>query len=158
MSLKKKISPAKMAEMVNPPNNMSLSKIGAMYNVSRQRVHQVLKEYKEREPELFIKPEDPSKEEIKNLLDKNMSISAIAKHFGITTGKVKKLMQKYNLKKVYIKDRLTRDKLYLHFVIERKSDREIAEKYNCSRNTVMKLRYINGITIDLRNSLKKKIS
>ncbi|NLZ52085.1 MAG: hypothetical protein GX892_02870, partial [Thermoanaerobacteraceae bacterium] len=88
----------------------------------------------------------------------NMSISAIAKHFGITTGKVKKLMQKYNLKKVYIKDRLTRDKLYLHFVIERKSDREIAEKYNCSRNTVMKLRYINGITIDLRNSLKKKIS
>ncbi len=152
MSLKKKISPEELANMINPPNNMSLSKIGAMYNVSRQRVHQVLQEYKKLKPELFKKPEYPSKEELEDLLDKNISINAIARRFNITPNKVSKLIKKYNLKKVYIKDKLTKEKLYFYFVVERKTDREIARMYNCSRNTVMKLRYMNSIKKDMRKS------
>lgn len=156
MSLKKKLSPEVLADMVNPPKSMSLSEIGSIYNVSRQRVHQVLKEYKKLKPHLFKGPQYPSKEEIQRLLDKNISINAIAKHFNITTNRLKKLMGKYNLKKVYIKEKLTKEKLYLHFVLEKKSDREIAELYNCSRNTVMKLRYLNGITMDMRKEVDYK--
>jgi|LSQX01.2.fsa_nt_gb uncharacterized protein YjcR len=157
MSLKKKISPEKMAEMVNPPNSMPLSKIGSMYNVSRQRVHQVLKEYRQLEPNLFIKPKDPSKEEIQDLLDKNISLTAIANQFNVSVNKIRKLMEKYSLKRINIKDKLNKEILYSHFVLEGKTDKEIAELYNCSRNTVMKLRYANGIKRDMRE-LKQKVN
>ena len=86
------------------------------------------------------------------MLDKNISINAIARRFNITPNKVSKLIKKYNLKKVYIKDKLTKEKLYFYFVVERKTDREIARMYNCSRNTVMKLRYMNSIKKDMRKS------
>jgi uncharacterized protein YjcR len=66
-------------------------------------------------------------------------------------------MEKYSLKRINIKDKLNKEILYSHFVLEGKTDKEIAELYNCSRNTVMKLRYANGIKRDMRE-LKQKVN
>ena len=157
MGLKRKVPPKVMAELVNLPKCMTLSEIGSIYGVSRQRVHQVLQEYKEEHPELFIKITDPAKKEIEKLLEKNMPLKKIAEHFNISINKLKKLMNKYGLKKVFIKEKLDKETLYSLFIEEEKSDSEIAKLYNCSKNTVMKLRYNHGITSDMRPSLKEKL-
>lgn len=145
MSFKKHVSPEELANMVNPPNCISLSQIGKMYNVTRQRVHQVLKEYKKERPELFVERTFPSKQELEKLLEKNISLVSIANHFNISTSRLRKLMDEYGLKKEFIKDKLDKETLCTLFIKQRKTDEEIAKMYNCSKNTVKKLRYQYGI-------------
>lgn len=158
VGLKKLITAEEMANMVNPPSKMSLNDIGKKYGVSRQRVHQVLQEYKEQFPELFVGNVEPTKEEIKEKLDKNYSLSDIAKDFEISTGHLKKKMDEYGLKKQFIKDVLTKEILIELYVNKEKSDDEIANMYNCSANTVMKLRYNHNIHESMKRTLGEKLT
>lgn len=156
MSLKQKLSPREMAAMVNPPNRTPLSKIALKYNVSRQRVHQVLQEYRKVKPELFKNIEKPTREQIKKKIEKNEALIDIAKHLNITLGQLRKLMDEYEIEKKTIKDTLTKERLFSLFVIKRKSDSEIAGLYNCSPNTVKTLRYRHRILLKNRKGEMEK--
>lgn len=156
--LKKVLTPQKMLELLSPPYKMNFSKIGMKYNVSRQRIHQIYKEYKRQYPEMFKLPQEPSKEEIEGLLKKNVPLSKIAATFDISVGRLKKLMFKYGLKKTFIKDVLTTECLKDLYIEQEKTDQEIAQFFNCSPNTVMKLRYSYGIYKHMRKPLCKKLT
>lgn len=156
--LKQRLTPEKLANLVNPPNNVSLSKIGQQFKTTRQRVHQILRDYKQEHPDLFLKKKDPQKEEIKEFLSQNMPLFRIARHFDISTNRLKKLMVKYGVEKAYLKDIITKEVLEDLFVRQGKSNREIAAMYNCSHNTIMKLRYTSEVYKSDRDPLKSRLT
>lgn len=158
MGLKKRLSPEKLADYVNPPRELSFSKIGRKYGVSRQRVHQIYNEYRSKWPELFITKRDPTKEELEALLKKHTTFRAMAEELGVTTGRLKRYLQTYGLKKPFLKDLLTKEVLMQLYVVEEKSDQEISKLYRCSPNTVMKIRYDLGIYESMRKTLRQKLT
>lgn len=158
MSIKKVLTPEVFAKLANPPKRMSFSEIAKMYKVSRQRIYQIYNEYKSQYPDLFYEPPKPNREQIEEFLCNNWSLSQIAAYYEITPGTLKKYMEKYNIRKQFLKEILTRDLLYHLYVELEKDDIEIAEMFNCSPNTVMKLRYINGIYENMRKPLSEKLT
>jgi predicted DNA-binding protein YlxM (UPF0122 family) len=158
VSVKKELTPEILAELTNPPKEMSLSVVARKYRVTRQRIYQLYKEYKEENPGLFYEPPKMNSAEIQMFLNQNKTLTEIADYYEITTGTLKKFMKKNNLKKSYIKDMLTRDVLYNLYVELEKSDEEIAELFNCSPNTVMKIRYNEGIYEYMRKPLYEKLT
>jgi predicted DNA-binding protein YlxM (UPF0122 family) len=158
MSIKKELTLEKLAELTNPPIRMSLSVVARKYRVTRQRIYQLYKEYKEENPGLFYEPPKMNPSEIQKFLNQNMTMTEIADYYEVTTGTLKKFMRKNNLKKCYIKDVLTKEILYHLYVELEKSDEEIAELFNCSPNTVMKFRYNEGVYKYLRKPLYEKLT
>lgn len=158
MSLKDVLSAEKLAELLNLPKKKSLAAIGAEYHVSRQRIHQLYREYVRQRPELFPSRKVPAAEEIRDLLAANAPLSKIAKKYSLSVGKLKKYMNAYGLKKEYLKEKLKRDELYRLYVELEMSDEKIARMYNCSPNTIMKLRYENQIYERMRRSLRERLT
>ena len=142
MCLKDRLNPKRLASLVNPPTGLTFAEIGRSYDVTRQRIHQLYKEYKELYPDLFIEKEEkvPKKEHIEKMLAQNISLTKMSKEFDITQNKLKKVMNLYGLKKVYLKDKITKEMLYNLYVVQGLSDKEIADRYNCSKNTIEALR------------------
>lgn len=156
--IKDSLTPEKMIELLSS-HRMNLSKIAKQYKVSRQRIWQIFQDYKANYPELFSNiRREPNKEEIEELLAKHVPLFKIAEKFRISGTHLKKIMDRYGLKKMYIKDILTPECLRHLYVDLEKSDSEIAQLYGCSRNTVMKLRYEYGIYKAMRKPLVAKIT
>ena len=158
MGLKEALTPEQLAEYVNPPINYSFSKIGNLHGVSRQRIHQLYKEYKESYSDLFMEKMEPSQAELAELLERFTTLKEVAEHLSVTTNRLKRMLKQHGLKKTFVKEALSEEVLYKMYVDEEKSDEEIAEQYRCSPNTVMKLRYQFGIYESMRKPLSSKLT
>lgn len=158
MGLKKTLTPSVLASYINPPMNLSFSEIGTKHDVSRQRVHQLYKEYKKNHPDLFVEKTVPGKAELESLLTSCPTLKEVAEKLDMTVNKLKRLMKRYDLKKQFVKEALSHDVLHQLYVVEEKSDDEIGRQFRCSRNTVMKLRYEFGIYESMRKTLADKLT
>jgi len=158
MSLKKQLPPQVLAEMVNPPQCRSFGSIAREFGKSRQRVHQIYKEYKEKYPELFKEKEIPEGEVIKEALDRGDSYTKIMQDFNLTTTELKKILEKHGLKKKLVKDILTKERLMELYVDKELDDEAIGKMFNCSPNTVMRARYEHGIYKEMRRPLREKLT
>lgn len=76
---------------------------------------------------------------------KNASVLQISIKYNVSNTAIQRLMRIYNLYKPALKDILTPEVLFAHFVEQYMSEREIADKYSCSVETVKSLKKKYGI-------------
>ncbi|PGK51426.1 hypothetical protein CN918_26915 [Priestia megaterium] len=130
--------------------NQSLQDIANTYGVSRQRIHQIKKEY-ERTHGKIQRNQPIDSFTLKRLLDEGKSLQEIADLFNIKLSKVHRLIKKYEedylqglspikIVRTKIKDVLSKSFLHQLYVKELLTDKEIAERFGCSPATVWLLR------------------
>jgi transposase len=145
--------------------NMSLTNIGEKFGVSRQRVHQLKKEYEKKFGEInrrtfidFIT--------LKKYLEKGWSDRQIASHFQMKPSKISRLIRKHQeryenglspvpLKRKRAEDILSKAILVKLYVVELQTDKEIANHYQLSPSTVNSLRKKYNIPTNNDKSLRK---
>ena len=158
MCLKDNLTPEKLVDLLYK-QKLNMRQIGSQFGVSRQRIHQVYSAYKKNYPELFTAHQTmvPSKKQIQNALAKTSSMAKAAQNLRLTTSQLRTLMKRYKLKKAFLKDRLEPQVLVHLYIDQELSDQEIASRFNCSPNTIAKLRYQYGIYQDQRPTLEEKL-
>lgn len=82
----------------------------------------------------------------------NTSVLQISIKYNVSITAIQRLMRIYNLYKPALKDILTPEVLFAHFVEQNMSEREIADKYSCSVKTVKNLKKKYGI--DRKNRME----
>lgn len=135
--------------------NMSLSKIGKIYGISRQRVHQIKQELEKKHGKITRRISiDPIT--LKHYLEQGWNASEIAKHFNMTPSKISRLIRQYQnqyeagelniaIKRKKAQDILTKKELSSLYTEQLYTDKEIGEKYQLSSSTVSSLRKEYGI-------------
>lgn len=129
---------------------LSLQAIGELYGVSRQRIHQIKKQFETKHGKIQRKPQLDSFT-LKRKLEEGRSVQEIASEHQMTSSKVNRLIRQYEnaynagLSPVKIQRKKARDilpKSLLHqlYIVELKNDKEIAERYHLSPATVWMLR------------------
>lgn len=114
---------------------------------TRQWVHKVYQQYKKEYPKEFenIRGNNlPPKEELKKMISEGKHLCEICKAFNISYATLKKVMKKYKINKQSLKETL--NSRTLSNLVAQFSDKEIADKYHCSVNTVISLRQSNKIS------------
>lgn len=145
--------------------NYSLQKIGELYGVSRQRVHQIKKQLESKHGKIRRKHAIDSFT-LKEMLDNGLSFQEIAKNCGSSVSKISRLVRKYEedyrrgispvkIKRRKIKDILAKELLYKLYAIELKNDKEIAQMYGVSQTSVWLLRKEYDIESFYTKSLRR---
>jgi len=130
--------------------NQSLQCIADTYGVSRQRIHQIKKEF-ERTHGKIQRNQSIDVFTLKRLLDDGKTLQQIADMSGIKLSKVHRLIRKYEedynqglsaikIVRTKTKDILSKSLLHQLYVKELLTDKEIAERFGCSPATVWLLR------------------
>lgn len=89
----------------------------------------------------------------------NSTVAEICRKIRTSPSVIKNYCKKYGIqRKPMIRDILTKDKIYEHFVKQRMSDREIAALYGCSLETVKKQRSKYGIGVGTRTNAENHMS
>lgn len=145
--------------------NLSLTEIGAIYGVSRQRVHQLKKEYEAKHGKinrrLFIDVFS-----LKHFLEQGWSATEIALHYEMKPSKVARLIRKYKeeyesgashikINRKQIKDLISKSELYDLYANQLYTDREIAEKFSVSASAINALRKAYKIPTNNNKALRK---
>lgn len=149
MSTKKELTPSLLIEL-HVRKNLSLTKIGEMYNVSRQRVHQIKKEYEKKHGKINRRMNIDALT-LKHFLELGWNATQIANHFNMSPSKVSRLIRNYksqyeigkinvHIKRKTSEDILPKNELIKLYINDLLTDREIANLYNLSPSTVNLLR------------------
>lgn len=151
MNIKESLTPEKMSILLIKEKK-TFADIGRIYNTSRQRIHQIYNEYKtldlqkSEEKQLFKDfKRIPTKEEIQKKIEEHYTYSQLCNEYNISFLKLKKILNGYKLEKKFIKNELTKEILIDLFIHKNLTDKEISEIYDCSDNTVKKLRQDNDV-------------
>lgn len=133
-------------------------------SVSRQRVHQIYKKYKQGNKALFEKIEHQKKLEreenkiskliIEEYIKNRTSVAKICSELKIGYFTLKKLMTEYGLEIKSVKEKLDYETMYKLYVLEEKTDKEIAGIYFCSKPTVTAIRLKLNITLHDRTEYR----
>lgn len=164
MGTRKELTSSKLIEL-HVRQNLSLSKIGEMYGISRQRVHQLKKEYEKSAGKinrrLFIDVIT-----LKHFLEKGWTAKEIAKHYEMKPSKISRLIRKYkeeyemgasNIKinRKTAKDLISKSVLYDLYIHKLFTDEQIAKEFHVSPSTINLLRKEYGIPTNNDKSLRK---
>lgn len=164
MPIREKLT-AEVLIRLHTQENLSLSKIGELYGVSRQRVHQLKKEYEKKHGRVtrrsFIDVIT-----LKHYLDQGWSAKQIAERFNMKSSKVSRMIREYkkqyemgrsiiNIKRKKAEDLLQRKDLYELYVNQLLTDKEIGERYQMSASTVGMLRKEYNITTNRTKKLRR---
>ena len=147
INIKDNLTPEKMSLLLIN-DKKTFADIGRMYKTSRQRIHQIYNEYSKEEKycKLFENYKRiPSKEELELKFEKHCTYSELCEEYNISFLKLKKILKGYNLSKKFINEQLTREKLIDLFINKNMTDKQISKLYDCSENTVKKLRQDNEV-------------
>lgn len=164
LSLKKELTPDELIRL-HIEENMSLSQIGKIYNVSRQRIHQIKKEY-ERKMGKISRRVFIDAFTLKHHLEQGWSAKNIAEYYDIKPSQVTRMIRKYQkeyelgnslveLKILQADDLISKEELKTLYLDELYTDKEIAEKFQVSASTVNLLRKKYGIPTIRTKSLRK---
>lgn len=164
MAIRKQLTPEIFVNLY-VKKQMSLTKIGNMFGVSRQRVHQLKKEYEKKhgkmEKEITIDVIT-----LKHYLDQGWTAKQIAERFELKPSKVTRLIRNYREKfnKGYVKlvlkrktaeDLISKNELESLYVKELLTDEEIGKKYQLSPSTIGMLRKRYNIQTIRTKALRK---
>lgn len=164
MATREELSSSKLIEL-HVRQNLTLSQIGKLYGISRQRVHQIKKDvektYGKITRRMFIDVFS-----LKHYLEQGWSAKEIALHYDMKPSKVARLIRKYkeeyesgvsNIKisRKKIKDLISKAELYDLYVNQLYTDAEIAEKCSVSPSTINALRKDYGIPTNNDKALRK---
>jgi predicted DNA-binding protein YlxM (UPF0122 family) len=146
-------------------DNLSLTKIGEMYGISRQRVHQLKKEY-ERKHGTITRSVNIDVLTLKHYLDQGWTAKQVAERFDMKASKVTRLIRKYKaeydegitfikIKRKVSKDIISKKELEEYYLVKLYTDQEIAEMFQVSASTVGMLRKSYGIPTIRTKALRK---
>lgn len=158
------LSASKLIEL-HVRQKLSLAKIGKMYGITRQRVHQLKKEY-EKSVGKIHRHSFVDVLTLRDYLDKGYTVKDIAEELELTTSKVSRLIRQHqeayelgmsniNIKRKSKKDLINKALLYELYVHQLWTDEDVAKKYNISASTVNILRKEYGIATNNNKSLRK---
>lgn len=164
MNIRSNLTPETLIEL-HVRENMSLTEIGEMYGVSRQRVHQLKKEYEKQHGKITRRVVIDVLT-LKHYLEQGWTAKRIAEHLDLKPSKISRLIRKYKedynsgISKVKIKRKKSDDiipkseltELYLNKLY---TDREIADMYQVSPSSVNLLRKKYNIPTIKTKSLRK---
>lgn len=164
MDIRKKLN-ADILIQLHVRENMSLSKIGEIYGVSRQRVHQLKKEYEKKHGKITRKVSIDVLT-LKHYLDQGWTSKRIADHFEMSPSKISRLIRKYReeyelgashvkISKKKTEDIISELELRNLYTIKLLTDKEIAEIYQVSPSSVNLLRNKYKIPTNKTKSLRK---
>lgn len=158
MSLKKRLDPYTFSKLLLTEKR-TFSEIAGMYNVTKQRAHQLYKEYLVFYPDLFSVEEKnlPTKEQIINQFKKDLFVCKVAKNLDISYYQLRQLMVQHNIEKVYLKDILNKETLEDLYINQKLSDKAIASMFHCTVHTVAKARYRYDIYEKMKNPVEEII-
>lgn len=164
MGIRKKLTPDKLIEL-HVRQNLSLSEIGNMFGISRQRVHQLKREYERTHGKInrrfFIDVLT-----LKHYLDLGWSVKQISNHFDMTTSKISRLIRKYQdeydygvsnieIRKKKANDIISKGRLHELYVDKLYTEKEIADEFQVSPSTINILRKQYKIPTNKDKSLRK---
>lgn len=164
MSVRETLTPEKLIEL-HVRQNITLSQIGVMYSISKQRVHQLKKEYESNKGRIQRRL-SLDVFSLKHHLDQGWSVQEIASHFKMKDSKVARLIRKYKteydcgqsnirIAKRSLEDILPKENLFNLYVNQLYTDAEISEKYQISVSSVNNLRKKYKIKSLKTKSLRK---
>lgn len=145
--------------------NLSLTAIGNKYNVSRQRIHQLKKEFEKEygkiSRQVYIDPVT-----LNHYLDQGWTAKMIADYFDIKPNQITRLIRKYqieyeeglspiNVKRKKTEDLLPKHLLMEHYLEDLMTDKEIGDLYRISSSSVNLLRKKYNIKTINTKSLRK---
>ncbi|QST02928.1 hypothetical protein IMZ31_20485 (plasmid) [Pontibacillus sp. ALD_SL1] len=142
----------------------TLAEIGSMFAISRQRVHQLKKEYEKTHGPINRRCV-PDARTLKKYIDKGFSNEKISQEIGVSPSCVYRHIQKYqqeyqkgvqphSLKRKKAEEILPPSLLRHLYETKHHTDREIGELYNLSPSLVNNLRFKYGITTNNKKSLR----
>ena len=149
MAVRKKLTAEKLIKL-HTQDNLSLAEIGKMYGVSRQRIHQLKKEFEEKygkiNRRLFIDVVT-----LKHYLDQGWTAKQIAERFEMKASKVSRLIRKYRsqyengvseikIKRKTVDELINKYELKMLYEEKLMTDKEIAKHFQVSASTVGMLR------------------
>lgn len=164
MSVRKDLTSEKLIEL-HVRQKLSLSKIGEMYGISRQRVHQLKKDYEKScgkiNRRLIIDVFT-----LKQLLDKGMTAKEIGIEYNLKASHVCRLIKNYqedyesgfsniSIKRKTLQDIISYEELYTLYSKQLMTDKEIAKKFNASPAAVCNLRKKYRIPTNNNKSSRK---
>lgn len=164
MATREKLTSSKLIEL-HVRQNLSLTEIGELYGISRQRVHQLKKEYEKKcgkiTRRLFIDVLS-----LKHYLEQGWSAKEIAEHYDMKPSKIARLIRKYkedyeagvsniSICRKNTKDLLGKHELYDLYVHQLYTDAEIAAKFSVSASTINLLRKEYKIPTNNDKALRK---
>lgn len=148
---------------------MTISQLSRYFNISRERVRQILIEQKINTKQLRSEKESRLADQIQNFIMENPGLSKpqIARHFKLSVFKLEKLMKKtgINIDRGKIASRarltinnnnhpvLTRERLHQLYVVENNTIKQIAEILDRPLSTVA--RYLKRFEIAARYEKKR---
>lgn len=146
-NIKEQLTPEKMSVLLIKEKK-TFADIGRIYGTSRQRIHQIYNEYSSEEKYkvlFFNYKRVPTKDEILEKIEKHYTYSQLCTEYNVSFLKLKKILKSYGLEKKFIKEELTKSVLEELFLNKGLTDKQIADLYDCSDNTVKKLRQDNQV-------------
>lgn len=164
MYLRDQLTPEELIRL-HTEENLSLTKIGEMYDVSRQRVHQIKKEYEKKTGKItrrvYIDPFT-----LRHHIDQGWSAQMIADHYDLQPHQITRMIRKFQkeyeagdspveVKLLQAEDILPRAELAKLYQTDLKTDKEIAEQFGLSASTVNLLRKKYHIPSMKTKSLRK---
>lgn len=165
MNLREKLTPDKFIEL-HIRKNLSLTEIGEIYGVSRQRIHQFKKEIEVKHGKinrrLFIDVFS-----LKHFLEQGWTAKQIGEYYDLKPSKVARLIRKYKseyesgysnikIERKKIEDIISRDEIHELYIEKLYTDEEIAEKFNVSTSAINILRRQYNIKTNNNKSLRKE--
>jgi len=164
VNIRNNLTPETLIEL-HVRENMSLSEIGEMYGVSRQRVHQLKKEYEKQHGKITRRVVIDVLT-LKHYLDQGWTAKRIAEHLDLRASKISRLIRKYKdeyengVSKVKIKrkksdDIIPKNDLIDLYLNKLHTDREIADMFQVSASSVNLLRKKYNIPTIKTKSLRK---
>lgn len=164
MSSRERLTAEKLIEL-HVRQNITLAKIGELYGISKQRVHQLKKEYETKAGKIQRRL-SLDVFSLKHHLDMGRSANEIAKQFNMKPSKITRLIRKFKadytcgqsnvrIVKRSIDQLLPRDTLYKLYVNDLLTDSEIAKEFQISVSSVNNLRKKYKIKSIKTKSLRK---
>lgn len=164
MDTRKKLTPDTLIKL-HVRENLSLSKIGEMYGVSRQRIHQLKKEYEKKHGKITRKVVLDVLT-LKHYLEQGWTAKRIAEYFDMSPSKISRLIRKYKeeyelgaspikIKRKKADDLISKDDLIHLYNNKLLTDKEIADIYQISASSVNLLRNKYNIKSNKDKSLRR---
>lgn len=152
MALKDTLTPKRFKRLLA---THSLIDIAKKYGVSKQYISQLYSEYKEAYPSLF-EEQEITKEWLAEMIETH-TIKEICELTGKSFHLIKKLMAEYAIEKPTASRSFERDYIYEQYVLQCRSDEQIALHYGCSASLVKKFRQAQGIRHEDRVPLEERL-
>lgn len=153
MAVKDTLTPKRLKRLLATHNLIDIAK---KYGVSKQYISQLYAEYKERFPELFDEKEITARWLSKKL--ETHTIKEICEKTGKSYHHIKKLMAEYGIERPTASANFDRDYIHEQYVVQCKSDEEIAKHYGCSASLVKKFRQKHSILYTDRQPLSERLT